>query len=195
MTCRLQTFTRFLRLCAVRAGRLLNLSSLGSDAGVTHTTARRWISVLEASYVIELLAPHHESFSKRLVKSPKLYFVDTGLLCQLLGIRKQEGPPQKATKGVTFGRHRIQRILGVRRVQMKTTHVFEVVVEQDDDGRWSACCPVLEGCATWGKSEQEATHNIREAVELYVEDLVDAGEAVPVGMEVIQVSAVSVVTG
>lgn len=83
----LDAFTRFIGLCAGRTGQLLNLSSLGSDAGVTHDTARRWISILEASYVVTLLRPHHESFSKRLVKTPKLYFVDTGVLCALLGIR------------------------------------------------------------------------------------------------------------
>lgn len=83
----LEAFTRFLSLCAGRTGQLLNSSSLASDAGVSHVTTRRWISLLEASYVISLLRPHHQSFSKRLVKSPKLYFLDTGLLCYLLGIR------------------------------------------------------------------------------------------------------------
>jgi hypothetical protein len=83
----LEAFTRFLSLCAGRTGQLLNSSSLASDAGVSHVTTRRWISLLEASYVIALLRPHHQSFSKRVVKSPKLYFLDTGLLCYLLGVR------------------------------------------------------------------------------------------------------------
>lgn len=83
----LDAFTRFLGLCAGRVGRLLNSSSLAGDVGVTHPTIRSWISVLQASYVVELLKPHHQNFRKRLVKSPKLYFVDTGLLCHLLGIR------------------------------------------------------------------------------------------------------------
>ncbi len=83
----LATFTRFLRLCAGRVGQLLNLSALGADAGVDHTTARRWISILEASYVIRLLPPHFRNFSKRLVRTPKLYFYDTGLACTLLGVR------------------------------------------------------------------------------------------------------------
>ncbi len=86
----LETFTRFVGLCAGRAGQLLNASSLGADAGVTHSTARRWISILQASYVIDLLRPHFENFSRRLVKTPKLYFVDPGLLCYLLGIRKAD---------------------------------------------------------------------------------------------------------
>ncbi len=83
----LDAFTRFLGLCAGRAGQLLNASSLASDVGVSQPTIKKWLSILRASYVIELLQPHHENFRKRLVKSPKLYFVDCGLLCNLLGLR------------------------------------------------------------------------------------------------------------
>lgn len=83
----LEVFQRFVRLCAGRSGQILNLASLATDCGITHNTAKAWISVLEASYVLFLLRPHHENFSKRLIKSPKLYFYDTGLLCWLLGIQ------------------------------------------------------------------------------------------------------------
>ena len=83
----LDTFLRFLGLCAGRSGQLLNLSAVGAEAGVSHSTARRWLAVLRASYIVTLLAPHHESFSKRIVKTSKLYFLDTGLLCALLGVR------------------------------------------------------------------------------------------------------------
>jgi hypothetical protein len=83
----LETFSRFVRLCAGRTGQLLNLSSLASDCGITHTTARRWISVLESSFLVLLLRPHHRNLGKRLIKSPKMYFLDTGLLCFLLGLR------------------------------------------------------------------------------------------------------------
>ena len=83
----LDTFLRFLGLLAGRSGQLLNRSSLGADAGVDHTTVSRWISILQASYVVELLRPHFMNFSRRLIKTPKLYFTDTGLLCRLLGIR------------------------------------------------------------------------------------------------------------
>ncbi len=86
----LETFERFLALCAGRNGALLNLSSLSADCGISHTTVRRWISILEASFLVMLLRPHHANFNKRLVKSPKLYFLDTGLLCYLLRIRKVE---------------------------------------------------------------------------------------------------------
>ena len=84
----LSAFTRFLRLCAGRIGSTLNLSSLASDCGIAVNTAKAWISVLEASYVLYLLPPHHANFSKRLIKSPKLYFYDTGLACSLLGLRE-----------------------------------------------------------------------------------------------------------
>ncbi len=83
----LETFQRFVRFCAGRSGQILNLSALASDCGITHNTAKAWISVLEASYILFLLRPHHVNSNKRLIKSPKLYFYDTGLMCWLLGIR------------------------------------------------------------------------------------------------------------
>lgn len=98
----LETFTRFLALCAGRSGQLLSTSSLAADAGISHTTARRWISILRASYVVDLLAPHHANFSKRLVKSPKLFFLDTGLVCYLLGLRRPEDLRLHPLRGAVF---------------------------------------------------------------------------------------------
>jgi len=86
----LTAFQTFLGLCAGRCGQLLNLSALGADAGVSHNTARSWLSILEAGYITYRLPPWHGNVRKRLVKTPKLYFVDTGLLCYLLGIRRPE---------------------------------------------------------------------------------------------------------
>ena len=83
----LSNFQRFVRLCAGRVGQLVNLSSLGSDAGVSHATARQWLTVLETSYIVFELEPYHANIRKRLVKSPKLYFYDVGLASHLLGIR------------------------------------------------------------------------------------------------------------
>ncbi len=80
-------FQKFLQLCAGRTGQILNLNSLGVDCGIDHKTARAWISLLEASYIIFLLNPYYKNFGKRLIKSPKLYFVDTGLACSLLNIK------------------------------------------------------------------------------------------------------------
>ena len=75
----LSTFERFLRLCAGRSAQLLNTSSLGADTGISHNTVRSWLSILEASFIIKLLPPWHSNHSKRLVKAPKLYFIDVGL--------------------------------------------------------------------------------------------------------------------
>jgi hypothetical protein len=83
----LQRFERFVRLCAGRSGQLLNLVSLGNDAGVTQPTARAWIDLLQTSFIVYLLPPWHTNTGKRLVKSPKLYFYDVGLACWLLGLR------------------------------------------------------------------------------------------------------------
>jgi predicted AAA+ superfamily ATPase len=82
----LAAFQRFLGLCAGRSGQLLNIASLSVDAGIDRRTANRWLSILQASYMIAVLPPHFVNFSRRLVKTPKLYFVDTGLMCSLLGI-------------------------------------------------------------------------------------------------------------
>jgi hypothetical protein len=98
----LETFGRFLRLFAGRSGQLLNLSSLAGDAGISHTTARRWLSVLEASFLVLLLRPHHRNFNKRLVKSPKLHFLDSGLLCYLLRIRSPDDLRIHAARGAVF---------------------------------------------------------------------------------------------
>lgn len=98
----LSTFQRFLKMCAARTGQLLNLSSLAADCGITHNTAMAWISVLEASYIIHLLRPHHRNFNKRLVKAPKLYFCDAGLAAWLLGIRTVEEMVFHAQRGNLF---------------------------------------------------------------------------------------------
>ena len=82
----LNSFTLFVKLCAGRIGQLLNLSSLAVEAGISVNTAKSWLSVLEASYIIFRLEPHYQNFNKRLVKMPKLYFYDTGLACSLLGL-------------------------------------------------------------------------------------------------------------
>ena len=98
----IEAFGRFIRLCAGRSGQLLSLSGLASDCGISHTTARRWLSVLEASFIVALLRPHHKNFGKRLIKTPKLYFLDTGLLCFLLQIRSPQELGHRAERGAVF---------------------------------------------------------------------------------------------
>ena len=110
----LEAFRLFVRLCAGRNGQLLNLSGLASDAGVTHTTARRWLSILEASFLVVRLRPHHRNFNKRLVKSPKLYFLDTGLLCYLLGIGSPAELRLHAARGNVFESFVLSELLKAR---------------------------------------------------------------------------------
>lgn len=98
----LSTFHTFLKMCALRCGQLLNLSSLSIDCGITHTTAKSWISLLETSYIIYLLQPHHKNFKKRLVKMPKLYFYDTGLAAYLSGIQNKKHLANHPSKGALF---------------------------------------------------------------------------------------------
>jgi predicted AAA+ superfamily ATPase len=90
----LRDFERFLRACAARCAQTLNMSDLGRDVGISATTAREWIGALQASNQILLLEPYHRSLGKRLVKSPKLYFTDTGLTAFLMGLTDDAPPPE-----------------------------------------------------------------------------------------------------
>ncbi len=83
-------FQRFLLLLAARAGQLLNLSEIAKETGISQPTAREWVEMLEATYIIRLLQPYSHNVTKRVVKTPKLHFVDTGLLCHLLGLHTPE---------------------------------------------------------------------------------------------------------
>jgi predicted AAA+ superfamily ATPase len=98
----LRLFEKFVRLCAGRIGQILNLQSLGNDAGVSHTTARAWMSLLEASYILFLLPPWYRNISKRLIKSPKLYFYDVGLASYLLGLENERHVSRDPLRGNLF---------------------------------------------------------------------------------------------
>lgn len=98
----LSKFQLFIKLCAGRIGQLLNISSLANDCGIDHATARSWLSILEASFIVFLLRPHHKNFNKRLVKQSKLYFYDTGIASYLLGIHKPEDLVVHFMKGPLF---------------------------------------------------------------------------------------------
>ena len=98
----LNSFQRFLRLCAGRIGQLVNLSGLASDCGITHNTAKAWLSILQASYIVFTLQPHYRNFNKRLIKSPKLYFYDVGLASWLLAIRDPDQLSVHSMRGHLF---------------------------------------------------------------------------------------------
>ncbi len=107
----LSSFRRFIRLCAGRVGQLINLSSLGSDAGISHTTASEWLTILEASYITFRLPPWFSNIRKRLVKSSKLYFYDVGLACHLIGIRQPEQLAVHPLRGPLFENMILMEIL------------------------------------------------------------------------------------
>ncbi|MDR2907133.1 MAG: ATP-binding protein [Bacteroidales bacterium] len=113
----LSQFVRFLKLCAARVGQLINLSSLANDAEITVPTARAWLSLLESSYVLFLLKPYHNNFNKRLTKSPKLYFYDTGLVSSLLGLEHSDQLSTHYLRGELFENMVVSEIV--------KTHFFE----------------------------------------------------------------------
>lgn len=120
----LGTFQRFVRMCAARTGQLLNLSGLASDCGITHNTAKAWVSVLEASYIVFLLQPYHRNLNKRLVKTPKLYFYDPGLASWLLGIQAAEQLATHSMRGALFETWVVSELLKKRYNQALSANVY-----------------------------------------------------------------------
>lgn len=110
----LATFEKVIKLCAGRVGQLLNMSSLAIEAGVDSKTIASWLSILQSSFIIYLLQPHHQNFNKRLVKMPKLYFYDTGLACSLLGITHVDQIPLHPLKGNLFENFAINELVKER---------------------------------------------------------------------------------
>ena len=120
----LSLFQRFIKMCAARVGQLINMSSLAIDCGVSHNTIRSWLSVLEAGYVVFMLQPHHQNFGKRLVKTPKLYFYDTGLAAFLLGIRDTEHLSIHSARGSLFENMVVSELLKQRYNQGLTSNLY-----------------------------------------------------------------------
>lgn len=110
----LTQFQRFVKMCAARSGQMLNLTALGADCGISAVTAREWLSVLEASYLVMRLQPYHRNFGKRLVKTPKLYFLDVGLMAWLLGIRDAAAIATHAARGALFETYVISELVKQR---------------------------------------------------------------------------------
>ncbi len=95
----LDTFTLFLKLCAGHAGQLVNTNKLAGACSVDHKTIKNWLSILQASYIVRLVRPYHTNFKKRLIKTPKLYFYDTGLACRLLDLDNYKHIAQHPLRG------------------------------------------------------------------------------------------------
>jgi predicted AAA+ superfamily ATPase len=105
------SFNRFIQLCAGRVGQQLNIAALSIESGVDVKTVQAWLSILQSSYIIYLLPPHFKSFNKRIVKTPKLYFLDTGLACSLLGIRQEKELENSHFRGALFENYVILELL------------------------------------------------------------------------------------
>ena len=142
----LLTFQRFITMCAARSGQLLNLNSLAADCGISQPTARQWLTVLQASHLVALLPPYHRNFGKRLVKTPKLYFLDTGLLCYLLRIASPDDLYHHAQRGAIFEtwvvsetlKHRFNRGLTADLYFWRDNHGLEVDIVYEHQQRLQA---------------------------------------------------------
>jgi predicted AAA+ superfamily ATPase len=120
----LRDFERFLRACALRSGRLLNLTDLARDVGIAGSTARDWLSVLEASSQVVLLEPYFANPTRRLIKTPKLYFRDTGLLCFLLGLESAAALSSSPLAGPLWETFVLGQILRARASSGSAAQVF-----------------------------------------------------------------------
>ena len=139
-------FMKLLRLCAGRTGQVLNLTSLSNDCGIDQKTVAAWLSVLQSSYIIYLLKPYHTNFNKRVIKTPKLYFYDTGVACSLLGITNPKQITQHVAKGFLFENMVVSEMLKQRFNTGATDNLFywrdktgnEVDVLTDNAGKLTA---------------------------------------------------------
>jgi predicted AAA+ superfamily ATPase len=120
----LSKFEIFLKLCAGRTAQLVNLSSLGNECDVNHNTIKSWLSILEASYVIKLLRPYYRNINKRLVKSPKLYFLDSGLAAFLMGINDPQQLTVHPLRGALFETFAVSEVLKSRFNSGKTDNLY-----------------------------------------------------------------------
>lgn len=107
----LQQFQLFIRICAGRIGQLFNQSAISNEVGLTHSTAKKWLSILQTSFIAYTLPPYFRNFNKRLTKTPKMYFYDTGLACYLLGIRTVEELESHYARGALFENFVINEIM------------------------------------------------------------------------------------
>ena len=117
-------FSNFIKLCAGRIGQVLNYQSLAVDAGISPNTAKSWLSVLETGYIIHFLQPFHNNLGKRIIKSPKLYFYDTGLACSLLGLENAEQLKTHYLRGGLFENFVVNEFIKQRFNQGKKSNLY-----------------------------------------------------------------------
>ncbi|OQB13642.1 MAG: hypothetical protein BWY16_00210 [Candidatus Omnitrophica bacterium ADurb.Bin205] len=120
----LSKFEKFLKLCAGRTAQIINLSNFANDCGINHNTAKSWLGVLEASYVIFFTRPHYANFGKRLIKAPKLYFTDCGLAAYLLDIQNVKHLVNHPLKGAIFENFVVAELLKARTNYGKNSNIY-----------------------------------------------------------------------
>ena len=143
----LRSFETFMRILAGRVAQLLNIDSLASDAGISATAAKEWLSILEASYITRTLRPYYKNFGKRFIKAPKVYFTETGLACNLLGIKSASQVATHPLVGNLFEnmvvmeavKHRLNRGEADDLYFMRTSHGVEVDLVAETEGLLSLC--------------------------------------------------------
>lgn len=153
----LTNFRRFLRLCAARTGQILNISDLAKDCGISAPTAKSWLSILEASFIVFRLEPYFENFNKRIIKSPKLYFCDTGLLCYLLNINSAEKLTQNRLFGNIYENYAVAELhkLNAHRYEMKNFWYWR-------DSNGNEIDLIMEGNGSFDIAEIKSTKTISE---------------------------------
>jgi predicted AAA+ superfamily ATPase len=129
----LNRFEIFLRLCAGRTGQLLNLNTLGNECGVSHNTIKSWITVLQASYIVKLVYPYYKNLNKRIVKTPKLYFLDVGLACYLLNINDAQQIQSHPLRGALFETLIVSDIIKEHFHQSKPDNVYFLRDQQGNE--------------------------------------------------------------
>ena len=117
-------FNRFLQLCAGRTGQPVNVSALSNECGITVKTVNAWLGIMQSSYIIHLMPPYFKSFNKRLVKTSKLYFIDTGLACSLLGIRIEKELSMSHFRGALFENYIIMEMLKKKYNEGSQNHFY-----------------------------------------------------------------------
>ena len=143
----LRQFETFIRLLSGRVAQLLNIESLASDTGVSATTVKEWLSILEASYVIRLLRPYYRNFGKRFIKAPKIYFIETGLAAYLLGIRSAEQISSHPLVGSLFENMTVMEAFKQRLNRgeegnfyfLRTNHGVEIDLAWEKNGKLDLC--------------------------------------------------------
>lgn len=171
------TFQRFIRVCAARIGSLLNYADIARDCDISLNTAKAWISILESSYIIKLLQPYYKSYNKRLIKTPKLYFYDTGIACALLGIRSSQELNINPMRGhlfeslmmselfkYNFNHNLVQNLYFWRDVQ---GHEIDCILEKSYDkiipielkSSMTISPDFFKGLASWNKITQQEVHS------------------------------------